>query len=143
MNKHSQTEQLANHTRRWKDHLYEHVPLTRARAHTHTHTHTHKTCKGGRSVDVYTLLQAVVRELSLPDTSMYYSVGPISSHRKFRPPSPTFKICPSPFPFILVPQPNFLFQARKAIPCLDYGLLLLQNYQRSVLPLFLLHSTPP
>ena len=36
MNKHSQTEQLANHTCRLKDHLYEHVPLPHVCAHTHT-----------------------------------------------------------------------------------------------------------
>lgn len=133
MSKRSQTQQFASHTRRWKDESLGHKakwitpPPNTHRRHANLGTH---------------FSRQLCVNVSLPDTSVYHPLGPNASHSKFRSPSPTFRMCPSRFPFMLVPHPNFLFQASKAIPCLGDGLLLLQGHQRGVLPRFLLHSMP-
>lgn len=123
MNKHSQTATCQSHTCRLKDHLYEHVPELHVCAHTHT-----KTCKLG-----YTLLQAVVRELSLLTHLCTIQWAPVPLIENSGSPSPTFKICPS-IPFHPgSPTQLFIPGQQKLFPCLDYGLLLLQNHQRGVL----------
>ena len=69
---------------------------------------------------------------------MYHSVGPNSSHRKFRSPSPTFKICPSPFPFILVPQPSFYSRPAK----LFLAWIMVCSCSRTIREVFFSFPTP-
>ena len=115
MNKHSQTEQLANHTRRWKDHLYEHVPLPCARTRTHTHTHTRHAKAGGLWMCTHFSRQLFVNChcLTHPCT-IQWSPFPLIENSDH--PAPPSKSAPLHSPSSWFPNPTFYFRPEKLFP---------------------------
>lgn len=120
------SQRHASHTHRWKDKSLGHKATWHKATWVYAPLPTYREdCKLG-----YTHLQTIVHT---HHHQTHVSVPSSSSGSKFKSPRLAFKMCCSPFHFML-PQSNSVFQSSKAI-------LYLRTIRGGTLPL-LLHSMP-